>query len=220
MTETPADAGHQGNQAPQQAPEPNVEAPRAAKSSGKNKSRVRIGAVVALAIVAGVVAWVIVDRHSNSNASSTTTQPVTGPVVKSIGPVAMSKGSLHSEAARIGQPVYWAGAQRGHTYEFTRTTANNLYVRYLPAGVKGGAPGSGYLIVATYPDTNAYRGLMAVAHGQQVKLPGGGIALVDASYPKSVHLAFPGVPYQVEVYDPSPATALQVATSGKVAPVG
>jgi hypothetical protein len=200
--------------------ERSVEAPAPPRTSAAGKSRIRIGAVIALAIVAGVVAWVIVDRHSNSNASSTTTQPVTGPVVKRIGPIAMSKASLLSEAGKIGQPVYWSGAQRGHTYEFTRTTGNNVYVRYLPAGVKGGAPGSAYLIVATYPDSNAYRGLLGAANGQQVKIPGGGIALVDASYPKSVHLAFPGVPYQVEVYDPSPAVALQTATSGKVAPVG
>lgn len=220
MTETPADAGHQADQQSDQAPEANAD-PGPTKTSATNNPHVRIGAVVALAIVAGIVIWLIVGRSSNSNATTpTTTQPVKGPVVKSIGPVVLSTASLRSEAVKIGQPIYWAGAQRGHTYEFTRTTGDNLYTRYLPVGIKAGAPGSGYLIVATYPDANAYRGLLAVARGQQVSVPGGGIALVDASYPKSVHLAYPGVPYQVEVYSPTPATALRVATSGKVGPVG
>ncbi len=223
MTNTPADAGNQSNPETEQAPEANRGATGPAKNSAPANPRVRIGAVIALAIVAGIVAWVIVDRNSNSNPSAATTtgtQPVTGPVVKPIGPVALREAALRSEAVNIGQPIYWAGAQRGHTYEFTRTNSNKLYVRYLPSSVKAGAPGSKYLIVATYPDTNAYRGLLAVSNGQQVKVPGGGIALVDTGYPKSVHLAFPGVPYQVEVYDLSPATALRVATSGKVAPVG
>ncbi len=223
MTETPAaDAGDQADHQSDEALEANADA-GPARSLPTGDPRVRIGAVVAVAIVVGIVIWLIVGRGSNSNAAAstpTTTQPVSGPVVKSIGPVAFNPASLRSEAVKIGQPIYWAGAQAGHTYEFTRTTGDNLYTRYLPVGVKAGAPGSSYLIVATYPDANAYRGLLAVAHGQQVNVPGGGIALVDASYPKSVHLAYPGVPYQVEVYSPTPATALRVATSGKVAPVG
>jgi hypothetical protein len=44
--------------------------------------------------------------------------------------------------------------------------------------------------------------------------------VVDKTYTKSVHVAYPGVAYQVEVYDPSPATARTVAVSGDVRPVG
>ncbi len=221
MTNTPADAENQSNPESEQVPETNAGAPGQAKNSTPTGPRVRIGAVVALAIVAGIVVWVIVGRNSNSNpAAATTTRPASQPVVKPIGPVALREAALRSEAVTIGQPIYWAGAQRGHRYEFTRTNGDKVYVRYLPSSVKAGAPGARYLIIATYPDTNAYRGLLAVSNGQQVRVPGGGIALVDTSYPKSVHLAYPGVPYQVEVYDPSPATALRVATSGKVAPVG
>ena len=92
-------------------------------------------------------------------------------------------------------------------------------MRYLPLGVKAGAPEGKYLIVATYPFPKAFAALQAVAHGSQIGLPGGGIAVVDQAYPKSVHLAYPGVAYQVEVFDPSPARARQVAVSGDVQPV-
>lgn len=36
----------------------------------------------------------------------------------------------------------------------------------------------------------------------------------------SVHLAFPGIPYEIEVYDPSPTTARRLAASGDIRPVG
>jgi hypothetical protein len=58
-----------------------------------------------------------------------------------------------------------------------------------------------------------------VANGKAIELPGGGIALVDEGYRQSVHVAFPGVDYQVEVYDPSPRRSLAVTTSGDVGPV-
>ena len=62
--------------------------------------------------------------------------------------------------------------------------------------------------------------LQNVSDSQEKAVPGGGIALVDAGYPSSVHMAFPGVDFQVEVYDPSPQRALAVALSGDVQPVG
>jgi hypothetical protein len=76
-----------------------------------------------------------------------------------------------------------------------------------------------YLTIATYPYPDALHRLRNVSHGQQVGLPGGGIALVDRNYPKSVHLAYPRVGYEVEVFDPSPARSRQVAMSGDVRPV-
>jgi hypothetical protein len=62
--------------------------------------------------------------------------------------------------------------------------------------------------------------LEKVEGGRGIQVPGGGLALVDEKYPKSVHLAFPNVNYQVEVFDPSPKRALAVATSGQVRPAG
>jgi hypothetical protein len=76
-----------------------------------------------------------------------------------------------------------------------------------------------YLTVATYPYPHALRALKNVSHGQQVGLPGGGIALVDQNYQKSVHIAYPGVDFEVEVFDPSPARSSRVARSGDLRPV-
>ena len=44
--------------------------------------------------------------------------------------------------------------------------------------------------------------------------------MVDKSYPKSIHLAYPGSDYQVEVFDPSAAAARALVSSGQVEPIG
>jgi hypothetical protein len=178
------------------------------------RPRVRLSAVIVLAIAAGVVAWVLIGRGSSSSPTTA------GPVAQPISPIALSASGLRTLALGASQPIYWAGPKKGYMYELTRTTAGRVFVRYLPAGVKAGAPGANYLIVATYPYPNALNALKAVSHKAQIAVPGGGIAVIDKTYTKSVHVAYPGVAYQVEVYDPSPATARAVAVSGDVRPVG
>ena len=180
---------------------------------GKRR-RLALAGAVALVLLGGSIALVVVLSGGSSSPT------VNGPVASPIKPVALSAAGLATLAKAVHQPVYWAGPQKGYLYELTRTANRNVYIRYLPPGVDAGAKGAKYLIVATYPFPAAFEALKKVAAGRGVKIPGGGLALVDKSYPKSVHLAFPDVDYQVEVFDPSPARALEVATSGHVRPAG
>ena len=79
------------------------------------------------------------------------------------------------------------------------------------------------LTVATYPVPRAFAALRRSAARNPngtIRLSGGGLAVVDAGYPKSIHVAYPGVPYQVEVFDPSPARARAIVSSGQVKAVG
>jgi hypothetical protein len=175
--------------------------------------RTRLGAVLAVAIAAGFVAWAVIGSVSSSQKNAT-------PSVEPVGPVGLSEDGLETLAARIGQPIYWAGPKQGYLYELTRTASNAVFVRYLPPGVGVGAKQAKLLIVATYPYAHALRSLKGAAREHEVRIPGGGIAFVDKDDPRSVHLAYPGVDYQVEVYDPSPARSLHVARSGAVRPVG
>ena len=181
---------------------------------------VRVGAVVALAIAAGLIAWLVIGSRDSSSPDSSVPPPPPTTTVPQTGPVNLSAEGLKTLAGAVGQPIYWAGPTSNVMYELTRNSTAKVYVRYLPFGVKAGAPKGAYLIVATYPFPGAYEALQKVANGQEQTVPGGGIALVDAGYPKSVHIAFPGVDYQIEVYDPSPQRALEVAVSGDVQPVG
>ena len=195
-------------------------------SAVRNKTPMRIGAGIALALVAGLIAWIVIERGDDEEPATTTTAAATTPSTAGpagtkapVGPVAVAATGLSALAAKSDQPVYWAGEIAEQRYEFTQTSAGRVYVRYLPQGVEAGDKRAIFLIVATYPFPNAYRALKQVAKGNEVEIPGGGIALVDQAYPKSVHFAFPGAAYQGEVYDASPEKALAVATSGDIQPV-
>jgi hypothetical protein len=135
-------------------------------------------------------------------------------------PVATSVGDLKALAARLGHPIYWAGPKAGYTYELTQTLSGTVYIRYLPAGTKVGDPRPSFLTVATYPFPGAYAAVAKSAKGgASIGLANGGLASVDGAYPKSIHLAFPGVSYQVEVFDPSPSTGRKLVASGAIRPV-
>jgi hypothetical protein len=178
---------------------------------------VRLGAVVAVAAAVGLIAWAAVGGSGSSSSAAKGRAPA-GPV-DATGPVALSENGLRALARVLDQPVYWSGPKSGYRYELTRTTNRNVYIRYLPAGVRAGDKRSTFLIVATYPFDNAYKVLKRLAGKNGIAVPGGGLALVQKDYPKSVHVAFPGVDYQIEVYDASPAAAKATAISGRIAPV-
>jgi hypothetical protein len=170
----------------------------------------RLGAVVALALVAGLVVWLLVRGNDNSTPTHRTSAQ------------AVSAQDLAALPTTVGHPVYWAGPSRAFTYELTRTSDGRIYIRYLPAGVSIGSNQPKYLTIGTYPVQNAFAAVRGIAKGLRLtamKLNGGGAAVQDTKHPTSVYFAYPGSDYQVEVYDPSPARALQLVVSGKIIPL-
>jgi hypothetical protein len=186
-------------------------------------SRVRVGAVAAIAVGAGLGAWAFV-AHNNDDSSSPAEPAAAAPVAttataRPIAPVGLSAKGLRTLTASIDQPIYWAGPKPGYVYELTRTSTGKIFIRYLPPGTRVGSKQGTELIVATYPFHNALKALKALTGSKKLAIPRGGIAIVDRGHPQSVHLAFPGADNQVEVYDPSPARSLAIARSGSVQPV-
>ena len=136
-------------------------------------------------------------------------------------PLGASVAQLKSLAGELRHPVYWIGPKSGYTYELTQTSGGNVYIRYLPPGVSVGAQ-EAYLSVATYPFPGAFASLKALSKQKSqvaIRLAGGGIGLINKQYPKSIHLAYPGSDYQVEVFDPSPARVRQIVSSNQVKPI-
>jgi hypothetical protein len=134
---------------------------------------------------------------------------------------AASVGDLRSLAGSLGHPIYWVGPKKGYTYELAQS-GGGVYLRYLPPGVQVGAKGL-YLTVATYPFPGAFGAIRALAKNKRerpVKLPDGGLAVIDATHPRNIHLAYPGSTVQVELFDPSPARIRQIAGSGQVSAIG
>ena len=134
---------------------------------------------------------------------------------------AASVGELKSLARSLGHPVYWVGTRSATTYELIRASGGKIIIRYLPRGVDVGTQ-KPYLSVATYPFPGALRAIEALAKRDDqdsIRLSGGGLAVFDKAYPKSIHLAYPGSDYQVEVFDPSAAQVRSLVSSGQVSTI-
>jgi hypothetical protein len=174
--------------------------------------QVRIAAVVVLIIAIVVGLWLGGVFKSSKHKHSLK------PVAARIGPYTSDLSGLKAQAQTLKTPIYWAGPQAGYRYEFTRSTLGYLYVRYLPKGVRNGAPGTNFLIVSTYPFTGAYASLKKLAGKKGIKGPNGSIIYVR---PKktNVLMAYPTANYEIEIYNPQPAISLATARSGNVKPV-
>jgi hypothetical protein len=174
--------------------------------------RLRTGAAIALALAVAFAAWLVLRERGGE------TPAADGPVSS-----AASVAQLRALPNRTGHPVYWAGRVEDHTYELTRPTDGNVYVRYLPPGVRVGDRQPDYTTVGTYPRPGAMRELRRLSRQPgAVSFPvaDGGIAVYGRARPTSVYLAFPGEDVQVEVYDPTPRKARRLARSGRVRPIG
>jgi hypothetical protein len=177
-------------------------------SSGQTR-RFRVGALIAIALAGGLIVWLVLrDRSGSSSHPADVT--------------AVSAQQIRTLAASIGHPVFWMGPKLGYTYELTRESNGTIIIRYLPHGVKLGSR-TPYLSVATYPFPGAFAALAGVAKSKgtvSMNVPNGGIGTFPKSYPNSVHVAYPGVDYQVEVYAPSPGKAASLVAKGQVLAVG
>jgi hypothetical protein len=182
---------------------------------------VRVGAVIAVAAVAAFLIWYFAIRDSDGG-DGTSNQPTTATGQRVIGPVEESTNGLESLSKKLDQTIYWAGSQPNTKLEFTRNGLGQAYVRYLPPDIPIGDRNKGYLTIATFPFKNAYDALQTVAKkpGAIVKnAPDNGLVVTNEDSPIHVYVAYPGEDFQIEVYDPDPARALDVATSGDVQPV-
>ena len=178
--------------------------------------RVRVGAIVAVAVLVALGVWLVVRNNDNGSSSGAV---ATGPT---IGPVAASQDRLRQLADQEGHDIYWVGPEDNTTYELTRTSAGRIFVRYLPKGVPVGVDKADYTIVGTYPVPNAtsvLQGLAEKSGENKLSVPNGGIAVYSSSQPTNVYVAYPGSNLQIEVFDPSAERAQRLVTSGQVEPV-
>ena len=108
------------------------------------------------------------------------------------------------------------------TVELTMTSQGGYLVRYLSRGAAAG-DATPRPTVGTYPVKDALAAVerLALTPGAStIDLPGGGLAVLNPRFPKSVYLAFPDSDFQVEVFAPSLAHARALVKSGKVTAVG
>jgi hypothetical protein len=138
------------------------------------------------------------------------------------GAEAASVEDLQTIADAADHPVYWAGEQEGQQYELTITAEGNIFIRYLDPSTPIGSADIASLTIGTYPVPDAYNALQGLADQKGSitdTTPDGGYVLTNKNNPNSVYVAFPGEDFEVEVYDPDPKKAREVATSGAIVPI-
>jgi hypothetical protein len=139
------------------------------------------------------------------------------------GAEVVSADELREVAAEGKTPVYWIGEQNGAELELSQPSESRTYVRYLTDGADAGDPRPRFLTVSTYAQPKAVAALRRQAGrpgGLLGSAPGNATVYYSRSDPQSVYLAYPGVPVEIEVYDPSFKRALQLVNSGQIVAVG
>jgi hypothetical protein len=172
--------------------------------------RLRVGAVIAVALAVAFLVWLLVIKDDDGDKSSPSSVE------------AASIAELKALPASVGHDVYWAGPKPGYTYELTKTNDGKIYIRYLPPGVQLGDKRPDFLTVGTYLYLHAFAAARKASRSGTVfkaTLPGGGVAYARKGIPRSVFFAFPGSDYLQEVYDRSPKRARSLVTEGQVRPI-
>jgi hypothetical protein len=165
---------------------------------------------VVLALAAGLLVWLLTRGDDNG------TSAPSAPVGK---PVALSENQLRAFGRAQATPVYWAGARPNTTYEITRAAGGQIYIRYLPAGVRVGDPRPRFVTVGTYPQQNAYAALTAAGRRKgyrAVTTSSGALIVYNRRKHASIHFTFPDAAFQVEAYDPRPGQALASVLGGDI----
>jgi hypothetical protein len=184
-----------------------TEVPAERNQGATQTNRVRIGAVIAVALLVILVVWLLLRGGGPST-------PTRAPAR------ALNLAQLRAFASSVGHPVFWAGPHPagtpgGVTYEVSQTRDRSIYIRYLPPGVAAGSNRK-FLTVGTYPNARAtatVRQGLARPRASRASGPAGQVAVINAARPNSVYFAAPDGRFLIEVYDPAAARARRLAAT-------
>jgi hypothetical protein len=180
-------------------------------TSSRRRKLLGLVVVVAVGLVAGVAAWFLLVRPKDDGSSAPPLPSAATPEIASIADL--------RALADSGQTFYWAGVRSGTRIELTAADGT-VFIRYLPPGTQAGSAAP-ELTVATYARLNGFEEVSRAAEGAGViklALPRGGVAVVDDTGGTNVHLAYPGEPYQIEVYSPVVGAAKRLVENATVRP--
>ncbi len=135
-----------------------------------------------------------------------------------------SARELTELAATVGYPVYWVGPVPGKELELKELSGGSggVQVVYLAEGAKAGEGSVKSLTIGSYPlpdPTAALDGFTKRPKAVVFHASDGRKVVTSKKTPTSVYFASPDNKVQVEVYDPSPKRAMNLARSGRICPV-
>lgn len=135
---------------------------------------------------------------------------------KTSGKVALTAAELRSVVQDLGETIFWSGPMQGAKYTLDRTDHGQVFVRYLPGGVGDTDPTPKYRVIATYQESGAFEAMKTSGkqtNGVTFTNTDGAQVYYDKTIPTNVYVAYKGLRFQIEIFDPIPGTALRLATT-------
>lgn len=167
--------------------------------------------MVIAAVISAVMTYGFTNSKSDTNsaASETTFSAVTS------GKVALTESELVAAVKKLGVDVFWAGPVAGAKYTLAVPADGQAYVRYLPNGEGIDDTKPNYVVIATYTASDAFTSTQAAGNttnGVTFINAEGAAVFYSKDTPTNVYVAYPDLNYQIEVFDPIAATALDIAS--------
>ena len=179
------------------------------------KAKMSQSSKTALLMAAAFIAGSII-TYSFTSSSTPTPVASTSTFTEVIaGKVALTESELIAAVKKLGVDVYWAGPVKGAKYTLAVPADGQAYVRYLPNGDGLTDTKPNYVVIATYTTTNAFSATQAAgnqSNGVTFINAEGAAVYYNKDTPTNVYVAYPNLNYQIEVFDPIAATALDIAS--------
>jgi hypothetical protein len=166
--------------------------------------------IAATALVSSLITFGIANQFSPQLADRTTLSAQTS------GGVCLTEGELKEIIRENKIQAYWTGPLKDATYSINSTTAGQVFIRYIPKGEECGSTAASFRVIATYAETDAFSATQQAgnqAEGVSLANTDGSVVFFNKNSPSNVYVAYPGIDFQIEIYDPNPKTAVTLATT-------
>ena len=166
--------------------------------------------MVLSALISSGVTYLVTNNSTPTPAASTST--FTEVIA---GKVALTEPELIAAVKQLGIDVYWAGPVKDAKYTLAVPADGQAYVRYLPNGQGIEDTKPNYVVIATYTTTDAFTATQAAGNttnGVTFVNTEGAAVYYNKDTPTNVYVAYPNLNFQIEVFDPIAATALEIAS--------
>jgi hypothetical protein len=183
-----------------------VDAPEV-KRSGVGKTAILM---MFVAVVSSALTYTLTNSSSSTPAATTST--FTEVIA---GKVALTEPELIAAVKQLGVDVYWAGPVKDAKYTLAVPADGQAYVRYLPNGQGIEDTKPNFVVIATYTTTDAFTATQAAGNttnGVTFVNTEGAAVYYNKDTPTNVYVAYPNLNYQIEVFHPIAATALEIAS--------
>lgn len=168
--------------------------------------RVVIASALTASLLTGGVAYFVVSVTGSQISEAGAT----------LGQIALTEAQLRDQVISKKLTAYWVGPVPNAKYSLISNANGQVFVRYLLDGKGLEDTNATYRVIATYPQTDAFS--ITKAAGNQPNAISftnvdGAQVFYSKSYAANVYVAYPDVPYEIEIFDPKDGGALSLATT-------